>query len=521
MRAAVKVCMAGILWGAILLGVSCGGDMKKRENEPAAERTVEKEVIPAQLAGSWYAANRAKLADELQQYMAEAADVPVIPNVMALISPHAGFRFSGPVAAQGLHHIAGKTFSRVIVMGPSHRVHMPNFVSIPSATHYATPLGEIPLDTAFIQRLRNSPLIRDVPQAVAGENSVEIQLPMLQTALGSFRLVPVYVGQLDLDTATALAKVFLQEMDAETLVVASSDFTHYGPNYQYVPFSENIPENLKKLDMGAVDEIQKKSARGFVDYCRKTGATVCGHDPIAILLNMLPPEAQFHLLKYDISGNMVGDFNNSVSYISMAFSGRWPAAKPERAEAQASVLSAEDRKSLLGLARGTLDFFFQHGKKPSPRDLGITITPGMKSVMGAFVTLHKQGDLRGCIGEIFPRRALYEAVMDHAMNSAFNDTRFPQVAQKELAEIEIEISALTPPQPVASYKDIEIGRHGMVLSKQGRSAVFLPQVAPEQGWDLATTLTHLSMKAGLPPTAWKEGAQFTVFEAIVFSEEIQ
>ena len=183
------------------------------------------------------------------------------------------------------------------------------------------------------------------------------------------------------------------------------------------------------------------------------------------------------------------------------------------------LLSAADKKALLRLARGMIEHKLKTGNRATPEDLGVTITPAMKQVFGAFVTLHENGDLRGCIGEIFPRRPLCEAVMDQALNSAFEDPRFSPVVAAEVPKLHVEISALTPPVPVNSWQDIIIGKHGMVLSKNGRSAVFLPQVAPEQGWDLPTTLTHLSMKAGLPPDAWKEGASYVVFEAIVFHEE--
>ncbi len=145
-------------------------------------------------------------------------------------------------------------------------------------------------------------------------------------------------------------------------------------------------------------------------------------------------------------------------------------------------------------------------------------TPAMRSVMGAFVTLHKEGNLRGCIGEIFPRRALVEAVAEQAVNAAFHDPRFPRLRAEELDEIDIEISALTAPHAVGSYEEIVVGRHGVVLSKKGRSAVFLPQVAPEQGWGVEETLTQLALKAGLGSNDWKSGCEFKVFEAIVFGE---
>ena len=196
------------------------------------------------------------------------------------------------------------------------------------------------------------------------------------------------------------------------------------------------------------------------------------------------------------------------------------AAADGEAKAEKKDLSAEDKKILLALARRAIQQALD-GKTPSdPEDLGVAPTPAMKQNMGGFVTLTIAGDLRGCIGEIFPRRALADVVLDHALDAAFNDPRFPPLTAQELQKVRVEISALTPPVPVASYQDIEIGRHGMVLELDGRSAVFLPQVAPEQGWDLATTLTHLAYKAGLPGNAWQDPrARFTVFEAVVFHEE--
>lgn len=161
----------------------------------------------------------------------------------------------------------------------------------------------------------------------------------------------------------------------------------------------------------------------------------------------------------------------------------------------------------------------KNNKMPTPDQLNIEITDNMRKKMGAFVTLHKNGMLRGCIGEIIPRRPLYKAVMNQAVNSGLNDYRFPQVKESEIPKIEFEISALTPPTSISSYKDIVLGRDGIIISKHGRSAVYLPQVAPEQGWGLDETLSHLSLKAGLPADAWKDDASFTTFRAIVFNEE--
>ena len=156
---------------------------------------------------------------------------------------------------------------------------------------------------------------------------------------------------------------------------------------------------------------------------------------------------------------------------------------------------------------------------PEASQLGVKISDAMRQPRAAFVTLKKSGRLRGCIGDIFPQRPLYRSVIMNAINACVNDRRFPPVTQDECKDITIEISALTAPKPVASYHEIRIGTDGVVLNKEGHSAVFLPQVAPEQGWDLNQTLTQLSRKAGLGGDAWKKGASFLVFQAVVFGEE--
>ena len=509
-------CCAAMLAAGLLVSCREGKNMNAKTVGAGA---APKQVMQASLAGQWYSGQREALARELQHDL-DQADGAKLPDVIALIQPHAGYRYSGPAAAYGARQVQGKTFRRVLVIGASHRRSLPNTVCVPTATHYATPLGELPLDRNFIAALQQSPFVRSLPAAFEGENSVEMQIPMLQQALGTFTLVPVVVGQLDPATVRNVARALGSLVDAGTLVVASTDFTHYGAQYGYVPFTTNIAENLRKLDLGAVELIEKKDVDGFNAYCERTGATICGQVPVSILLALLPPAAQAHLLKYDTSGARTGDFNMSVSYVSLAFTGAWPPAQARPAPAKPeTTLGTEDQKQLLRLARQTLEFHFLKNRKATPVDLGIAITPAMQQTMGAFVTLKERGDLRGCIGEIFPKRPLFEAVMDHALNSALHDPRFSPVTAAELPQLEFEISALTPPRPVASYHEIVLGRHGMVLAKRGRSAVFLPQVAPEQGWDLPTTLTHLAQKAGLRADDWKEGAEYLVFEAIVFHEK--
>ncbi|MBT8042757.1 MAG: AmmeMemoRadiSam system protein B [Pontiella sp.] len=477
---------------------------------------MEANVLKSQLAGTWYTDNPVHLAREIDSYL-EAVTGKPLDDIIALLLPHAGYRYSGMVAAHGIKLIQGKSYSRVIVLGPSHQTALLDTVSIPDVSHIETPLGRVRIDRAMVSSLLECPAFQSHPYAHKSEHSVQIELPFLQQALGDFQLVPIVCGELNETSTKYIAETLLQHIDAHTLLVVSSDFTHYGRSFGYVPFTDDIQQNLESLDMGAFDQFQQKNLPGFVQYLQNTGATVCGRNPMAILLAMLPDDAKVELLKYDTSGNLTGDWTHCVSYVSAAVTGHWNTEERE-ADAVKSKhgidLSAFDKETLLRLARHTITRYFKKDKS----ELDIVVTPAMQKSMGAFVTLHKHGQLRGCIGEIFPRRELFKAVEEQADNAAFHDPRFPRLREDELAVIDIEISALTPPRAVESYEQIEIGRHGIVINKGMHSAVFLPQVATEQGWGLEETLTHLAQKAGLDVNGWKSGCEFHVFEAIVFGE---
>ena len=494
-----------------------------QEKPPAAGATTQdrpappRKVLVSPLAGRWYPAKRAALTAAIEDSLKQAK-TGRLAHVQALILPHAGYRFSGPVAAYGLKALAGQTFRRVIILGPTHRVRMTNMASIPDATHIRTPLGEVPLDLEFMAALKRHSFFRTVPAAHQGEHSVQIEIPLLQATLHDFRLVPIVVGQLDLTTVKAMARALTGLLDPETLVVVSSDFTHFGPNYDYQPFRDDVAANLKKLDLGAVARIEARDARGFLDYVQKTGATICGRCPIAVLLAMLPDASRVHLLRYDTSASITGDPENSVSYLALAVTGKWEEKSAVPLNAPNHTLGPEDRARLLRLARAAIAYTLEHRRTPRTDELGVPLTEPLRARRAAFVTLRKKGELRGCIGEILPSQPLHESVVENAVNAAFNDHRFSPLEASELKDIQIDISALTPPEEVDSYEKIQVGLHGVVLAKNGRRAVFLPQVAPEQGWDRATMLEHLARKAGLPGDAWKSGATFLVFEAEVFGE---
>jgi len=475
-----------------------------------------KNVVRSSLAGTWYSADADELGRQINEFFEKATSKP-IENVAALILPHAGYRYSGQTAAMGLKTL-GKKFGRIIVIGPSHRVPIEEVLSVSRATHYETPLGQVPLDVAFINELLKFPVFQNVPETDRYEHSVQIQVPLLQHCQAGFKLVPIVAGSCSQATIDKAGGILQGLIDKETLVIVSSDFVHYGASYGYVPFSQDIPEQIKKLDMGAYEYIAKLDGPGFLDYCRSTGASICGRIPIAILLSMLSKPAEVHLVDYATSGQQAGDFTNSVSYLSVAFAGTWQARPETQEQKNPAELTEDDKKQLLLLARKTMVYALQNRRVPDASDLGIAVNDAMQPARAAFVTLKKNGMLRGCIGDIFPRQPLYKSVIINAINACVNDRRFAPVSQDELKDIAIEISALTPPAPIASSDEIRIGIDGVVLNKDGQSAVFLPQVAPEQGWNVDQMLTQLSLKARLPADGWKQGASFLVFQAEVFGE---
>jgi AmmeMemoRadiSam system protein B/AmmeMemoRadiSam system protein A len=504
---------------------------------PAAPDTKStKRIRRAQVAGSWYPGGKEQLAAAVDAMLAEAKPPKLDGKIVALISPHAGYRFSGKAAATGYALLRGQDIRRVIVLAISHHVPLRG-ASIPDVTHFETPLGLIPLDAAAVARLRKSPVVDSVERAEMEEHSLEMQLPLLQRVLPSFTLVPILVGQMrdaeQAELATALAEI----VDEHTLVVASSDFTHRGENYGYeVPAGKGtIQERLARIDDVSVEQILKLRRRGLLEHADRTGTTICGLQPIALLLELLSkfPGMRGQVVSRYTSGDVTNDWSSSVTYVDVAFNGKWPERSIlEHARAGGEKmfpLSEQDRAALLKLARASLEASVRkHGFDPAAKK-EVPLTPSLERKAGAFVTLKckmsddgrclgRGDDLRGCIGTIDPSDSVYDTVARRAASAALEDTRFPhEVTPEELPFITIEISVLTPPEPVKSADEIVIGKHGIILIAGWNRATFLPQVAPEQGWDRETTLRHLSRKAGLADDGWKK-AEFKVYEAIVFGE---
>jgi len=482
------------LWPLILLALgaaACG--------EEAKVRTATK-------AGTWYTADPKQLRSDIEGYFAKAPKVELGGPPIAIVAPHAGYRYSGPCAGAAYALLRDRGIRRVIVLAPSHRVAFHGAV-IAAANAYETPLGKVPVDRTVCDAILKSTLVKSVPAAEEDEHSLELQLPMLQVALKEFQVVPIVVGQLGEPDYARLAAILRDHIDAHTLIVASSDFTHYGRDFDYTPFEKDVRANIEKLDKGAVDLILALDSSGFRKYVTKTGATICGRNPIAVLLEMLTPDCRGKLVDYYCSGDENKDYSHSVSYAAVAF-----AIGP-------GEVSPAGRKELLDVARKTLQALVNNKELPKFDVKG----EELQAKRGVFVTYKNRGRLRGCIGRFQSDEPLWKTVHQVAVLSARYDSRFADnpITAKEEPEIDIDISILSPMTRIKDPLNFIVGVHGLYI-KQGQTAgTYLPQVATEQNWDKKTFITHLcEHKIGIAADAWKENTtEVYIYSAQVFADK--
>ncbi|MCK9995569.1 MAG: AmmeMemoRadiSam system protein B [Candidatus Krumholzibacteria bacterium] len=464
------------------------------------------------LSGSWYPADPTDLAAAADGYLS-GADLSIRPAGRPLVAvvPHAGYVYSGSTAGKLLGLLRESPPRRIILLAPNHRVALDR-IALSGAWAFATPLGTVGVDQAAVEQLAENISFTTNDRAHAKEHAIEIQLPLIQRTWPDAvpLIVPLLVPALSNDQRREAAAALAKLATEDTLFLVSTDFTHYGASYGYVPFTENLPTALEELDSGAILRILAADAAGLLEYGRSTGITMCGLEATAVTLGQdLPEGYEGALIDYTRSGDRDGDYSLSVSYASILL-----CSGPE------GRLNDKEKQFLKGVARQSVEAAVKNQSVKDSLTLateaGIDLSASLVSHRGAFVTLTIAGQLRGCIGYIEGIKPLVDAVAENGRSAAVGDPRFNPVAVDELARLEIEVSALTPLVPIAGPGEIVIGRHGVVLAKGGRRAVFLPQVATEQDWDRDTMLTHLALKAGLDPDGWREGAEFLVFEADVF-----
>ena len=509
---------------ALLAAAGCQGETPPSQSAdappPSAAKQFQK-VRGSAVAGLFYPKSEQELKRTVDRLLADAKSEPV-KNLRALICPHAGYEYSGPIAAVGYKQLADRHFSTVILLGPSHyALYSGAFVS--SADAYQTPLGMIPIGPKAAKMAqiepfsanprcrverpgwwRQSPLelppdSEDTPET--WEHSLEVQLPFLQCTLHDFNLVPVVLGQVD---PKQVAEKLIPFLDDQTLVVVSTDLSHYHPY-----------DDAKTLDTHTVNAICELRDDLLQDE------DACGHTGVQVLIEIARQKGwKPQLLDYRNSGDTSGDKSQVVGYAAVAFSGvDGPAPLPM---SDASQFTPEERNFLLKLARDSVAAVVTGGKGPKE---DADVPAKFRARQACFVTLTENDELRGCIGSIFPEESLYQAVIRRAKSAAIEDPRFSPVRSNELKRIEIEVSVLTVPKPLAFNSPEDLlaklrpNVDGVVLDVEGRKATFLPQVW-EKLPDKRLFMSQLSQKAGLPANAWTQpGASVMTYQVEAFKEE--
>lgn len=457
----------------------------------------------AKVAGAFYPDDpttlRAMVARFLEQFPLPTL---VTPAPRALILPHAGYPYSGIVAAQGIRQIQGRSYDAVVVVGFTHREPFDG-VSVDNRPAYRTPLGTIPVDHDAVRLLLAQPGLRHVEAAhAADEHSLEVMLPFLQVALGSFRLVPILMGGVDPADADALADALAALARQRTILcIFSTDLSHYHPY-----------EEARAHDERTVAAILGETPQAVARLCAAGTLEACGQAPIVTALAFAERLGflERRLLAYANSGDTAGDKSRVVGYAAIGLYDRPPPPAD-------GALSPPAGRALVQAARQALTAQLRGGAAPS--SAGLNAFPELARPRGLFVTLRTAGALRGCIGRIESDAPLAQLVPVVAVDAALRDPRFAPLTAEDLDAVTVEVSVLSRPQRISSPQAIVAGRDGVVVRQGAATGVFLPQVWAETGWTRLEFLRQLaSQKAGLDPDAWQQAELFT-FQDQVFSED--
>jgi AmmeMemoRadiSam system protein B/AmmeMemoRadiSam system protein A len=484
------------------------------------------DIHPCQGADMWFPGDPGQLAAMVDSYLAEAKEdtEKIEGEPIALIVPHASYIYSGWVAAYAYRQIEGLDYDTVVVIGNTHAGGGTAPIAVWARGAYETPLGAVPVDEEVTAALlaADARILFD-RAGHESEHPVENQIPFLQRVLSNdFKVVPIVLHDDSLEVAEVLSQALVEALaDHKALIVASTDLAHW-PAYDDARASDAaMLAAIETMDPQALLDVDREwMGKGVPDLA----TTMCSKGSVLTAMLAAPQLGanQVTVLKYANSGDVpIGERDRVVGYGAVMF---WrgegnPASfvvpTPPGPVAEAIPLTTEDKEELLAMAQQTIAHFLGTGAFPH---FAVT-QPALLQERGAFVTLRKHGELRGCIGYLIGDRPLYLIVQNMAVSAAVGDQRFPPVTEEELSELEIEISVLSPLEQVESVDQIQVGLHGVIIRRGLKQAVYLPQVAPEQGWGREEMLENLCLKAGLSKEAWKKGGtQFYVFTAEVFEE---
>jgi len=453
-------------------------------------------------AGSWYPESAAELSRLLANVFEESrkrTGPHLDAGALGYVVPHAAPVYSGTVAAAVYRAIEQQKPEQIVLLAFPHRGGLTGFAT-PDVDAIWTPLGPVPFEPEDLRR---------VAEREVCDHSLELQLPFLQSVAPQARITPVYVGGMSAAGRSEAALKLAAIWRPGVVYVASSDFTHYGRDFHFTPFPPD-GERLRALDFECIEAAGSLDATLFLETLSKTGATVCGAAPIALLLEILrhlgAGDVYQSTLDYQTSAEISGDRDHSVSYAALAYHRR-----------AAYLLSGEDGEALLDAAAETL----QRVREPNGDGRAVAVARGsvaLQARRGAFVSLHRGEELLGCIGNSTGHSSLAEQIPELTISAALDDPRFAPAAERS-GPIDIEISVLTPFRRVRGPHDLVLGRHGALLRVKGRSGLLLPQVAEDHRWTTGEEfLAALTRKVLLPRDSWRlPEARLLVFEAQLFS----
>jgi len=473
--------------------------------------TVRKPAV----AGAFYPASAGAIRSQIGDYLSRVEEEAPEGRIYGIVSPHAGYVYSGQVAAYSYKLLEGKPITKVIVISPSHVEYFP-FASVFTGAGYETPLGTVPVDRAMAEKIVDGDLVKASPSGhlqehlSRQEHALEVQIPFLQMVLGDFTIVPIVMGDQTWDICEALGRAIAPLLeDPGVVVVASSDLSHF---HSY--------DEARKLDARFCNMLEKMDPRALLEGLRKD-YEACGGGPVVAAM-IAAKEAgadRCRILHAANSGDVTGDRSSVVGYASAVFYSSGEAKKREKNEASGKndfTLGDNEKRYLLDLARYTIAKKLGIERK-APERLS---TPILERKAGAFVTLKTGGALRGCIGYIEAIKPLRETIEEMALAAAFNDPRFPPLRREEFAGISIEISVLSPLHQVSDPDEIVVGRDGLVIERGFNRGLLLPQVATEYHWNREQFLAQTCRKAMLPAGAWKKpDTKIYAFSAVVFGEK--
>ncbi|PIT88123.1 MAG: hypothetical protein COU29_03875 [Candidatus Magasanikbacteria bacterium CG10_big_fil_rev_8_21_14_0_10_36_32] len=480
--------------------------------QSTSSTTTPKNIREPIAAGKYYSNNQNELNNQINDFLSQAETTTTSGTPKMIIVPHAGYDYSGQVTAYAFKNLGENKYDRVILIGQSHNI---QFDGVAADTHdsWNSPLGKIKVDQIFIEQLKKTSIVFSDKKPHTPEHSLEVIVPFIIKTLGSeTKIVPLLFGNEQSESANALADILAKTIDNKTLIIISSDLSHY-PTYEDANYLDN--ETIKAILTGDANKFQNKITE-LTELNRPQVATLaCGQQPIASGLELVKKlNWNGQLLKYANSGDYAPDSKNqTVGYASIIFNDYNMINQTITAE-----LNSNEQKLALDIARQSLVMAFN--KQEYQPDIQ-KLPKIFNQQRGAFVTLKKDGQLRGCIGIFEPDIILADVIKNMALSSAFNDTRFEPLQINELNLITIEISVLSPMKQINNADSIEIGTHGVYIKKGRQSGVFLPQVATEMNWDKETFLNNLCVeKAGLPKNCWQDSSsEIYIFTAQVFAEK--